>query len=160
VAALEAYFRARPESAQAQDPQVHAFSGAAYFLNKQYAEAQRDLESVLRVFAQDVPARVTLAAVYTARGDWSRGIALYAQLAGARARQPLLRFNPATCLQHLRRLAEAEREAAAYVEARPQDPRGLVLLGDIRADRKDAAGALEAWGWARKLDATVDVAAR
>lgn len=154
VGAFEAYFRTRPDEAAATDSQVRALSGRAYLLARRYPEARSDLEAALRVHPDELSARMALGEAYTALGEWSRGVALLSNLLDVAKQSPVVLRDLATCLHRLHRLPEAEDRALAYTEALPRDAAGFVLLGDVRAERKNADGAIAAWEQARSLDAS------
>src|SRR5439155_21456868 len=57
-----------------------------------------------------------------------------------------------TCFFHLNQRPEAERNAIAYTKARPQDARGWLLLGDVRAAKHDWAKAMDAFAAAKNAE--------
>ena len=152
VAAFESYFRTRPESAAGSDPPIRAFSGTAYLLNHQYEQAESDLNVALKTNPRDIAAQIGLGAVYTARGEWSKGIAMYERVSREAPRQPSIWLNLGTCLFHMNQRAEAEKNALAYTGVRPGEARGFLLLGDVRTEKRDYPKALEAYEAARKAE--------
>jgi tetratricopeptide (TPR) repeat protein len=164
VAAFEAYFRSRPDSASGTDHQVHALSGRAYLLNHQLAEAQRDLEDAVAFKSTDAASRLWLGEAYAEDGKCTRAMASYERvherLPVEAQRQPSIWYHLASCELQLNRRGLAEKDAIAYTTAQPHDMRGYLLVGDVRAASKNFGRALEAYDTAKKIDPanTADVA--
>ncbi|MSP63280.1 MAG: tetratricopeptide repeat protein [Myxococcales bacterium] len=157
VAAIEYYFKSRPAEAAREDGQLRPLAGTAYLLNKQYEQAEREFEAVLKQSPNDVVARVSLGQVFTGKGDCQKAITLYERVLAEAPKRPFIHADLATCYLKIGRRAEALRSAEAYNALRPREGRGFVLLGDARAETRDLPGALTAYEQAKKLDPRVTV---
>ncbi len=154
IAALDLYFRYRPEEQRSLDAPVQLLRGTAYFLVGRLPEAQQALEAALKERPGDMRIRLTLGAVALARGDFARAVALHEPLAGEARRRPRIAYNLGLSYLKLGRLKDAARLATEYTGLRPEDPLGQVLTGDIAlagGKEEGARAALRAYGEADGL---------
>ncbi len=150
--AFKAYFKSRPAAAAELDPQVHMLLGTALVLAKDYDEAQKEFEGLLKTKPNDLGAKLMLGTVYVGKGACSQAITLYERLLGEAQKQPSIYYNLGSCYLKSNRSADAQREAELYTRAKAQDAKGHVLLGDARFELKNYAGALSAFQSAERLD--------
>jgi tetratricopeptide (TPR) repeat protein len=150
--AFKAYFKSRPASAAALDGQVHMLLGTALVLAKNYDEAQKEFDGLLKTNPNDLTAKLMLGAVFVGKGSCSQAITLYERLLGEAQKQPSIYLNLGGCYLKSNRSGDAQREAELYTRAKPQDPKGHILLGDARFEQKNFAGALSAFQAAERLD--------
>jgi tetratricopeptide (TPR) repeat protein len=131
--ALEQYFRLRPEEARGNDPPAKLFLATAYYLRGKVKEAQRLLEEALEARPRDNQIRQMLGTVLLDSGEYQRGIELYEPLLADVQRRPGVAFNLATAYLRMGKRDEARKLARQYQALRKEDPRALVLLGQIEA---------------------------
>ncbi len=150
--AFRAYFRSRPQAAAELDPQVHMLLGTALVFAKDWEEAQKEFEGLLKTKPNDLNSKLMLGTVYVGKGACSQAITLYERLLGEATKQPSIYYNLGSCYLRSNRAADAQREAELYTRAKAQDGKGQVLLGDSRFEQKNYAGALSAFQAAERLD--------
>lgn len=142
--ALEQYFRYRPEEARGNDPPAKLFLATAYYLRGRLKESQKLLEEAQEARPRDNQIRQLLGTVLIDQGEYQRGIDQYESLLFDVQRRPGVAFNLATAYLRLGKRDEARRLAKQYQSLRPDDPRALVLLGQIEAAGDKEADQREA----------------
>ncbi len=160
VPAMEAYFKYRPAEAAKLDAQLRPIVGSAYLLNKQYTEAEREFEAVLKLAPNDPVAHASLGLVETGKGDCNKAIAHYEKVAADAPKRPFIAADLATCYLKLGRRGEALKSAEGYAALRPKEAKAQLLLGDARFESRDLPGAQAAWAEAHRLDGRAPVDAR
>jgi len=139
VAALESYFRFRPDDQRPKDFAAQLLLGTAYYLRGQLADAERMLLQAREARPRDNQIRQMLGTVYIAEGRWKEGAELYEPFLSDVDRRPAVAFNLASCYLKLGRRDEARKLAQKYYSLRRDDPRGLLLLAAVdRTSDKDA----------------------
>lgn len=148
IAALEARFAATP-------PDVAAghFLAAAYDRTRRLADAERVLERLRAIDADDIEALLGLEQVYTRQNQLRKAIAVLEDLA---------RSNSSGALDYLHRAADlalslgdeplALRFARQVVEMNPADARAHLRVGDLYARMGFRNEAADAWRQALVLD--------
>lgn len=131
--ALEQYFRYRPEEARGNDPPAKLFLATAYYLRGKLKDALKLLEEAQEARPRDNQIRQMLGTVLLDAGEYQRGIELYEPLLADVQRRPGVAFNLATAYLRLGKRDEARKLARQYQALRKEDPRALVLLGQIEA---------------------------
>src|SRR5262245_5034550 len=152
AAAIEVYLRYRPPSAANLDPQIHMVLGTAYVYAKEWDAAQREFEGLLKTKPNDMTAKLMLGSVFVGKNACSQAISLYERILSEAQKQPSIYFNLGTCYLRERRAADALREAELYIKAKPNDPRGHVLICDALFDQKNFGRALSECQAAERLD--------
>jgi cellulose synthase operon protein C len=152
VEAFKAYFKSRPASAAELDPAVHMLLGTALVYAKDWDEAQKEFESLLKGKPNDLGAKLMLGTVFVGKGACSQAITLYERLLNEASKQPSIYYNLGSCYLKSNRASDAQREAELYTRAKATDAKGQVLLGDARYEQKNYAGALGAFQAAERLD--------
>lgn len=147
ITALEQYFRYRPDEARQRgtDASAQLYLGTAYFATDRYEEARKQLELARAARPRDNQIRQTLGSTMMALGNWKEGVEAYEPLLSEVQKRPAVAFNLATCYLNLNRRDEARKLAAQYRSLKPEDPRGLILLGHIErvsGQESDARQAL------------------
>lgn len=142
--ALEQYFRYRPEEARGNDPPAKLFLATAYYLRGRLKDAQKLLEEAQEARPRDNQIRQLLGTVLIDQGEYQRGIDQYESLLYDVQRRPGVAFNLATAYLRLGKRDDARRLAKQYQGLRPEDPRALVLLGQIEAASDKEADQREA----------------
>lgn len=142
--ALEQYFRYRPEEARGNDPPAKLFLATAYYLRGRLKEAQKLLEEAQEARPRDNQIRQLLGTVLIDQGEYQRGIDQYESLLFDVQRRPGVAFNLATAYLRMGKRDEARRLAKQYQGLRPEDPRALILLGQIEAAGDKEADQREA----------------
>ena len=139
IAALEAFFRSRPEDQRPRDFAAQLLLGTAYYLNGRLADADRLLTQARETRPRDSQIRQMLGTIYIAEGRFAQGAEIYEGFQYDIDRRPSVAFNLATCYLKLGRREDARRLAQRYANLRKDDPRGLLLLAAIdRAGDKEA----------------------
>ncbi len=153
IAALEQYFRYRPDDQRGLDGLAQLHLGTAYYLRGQNSDAARLLQQARDSRPRDNQIRQMLGTVYIAQRRFAEGAELYESFQGDIERRPSVAFNLATCYLNLGRRDEARKLAQKYQALRPSDPRGLILLAaiDRSSDREaDQRAALQKYEQAQE----------
>lgn len=163
ITALEQYFRVRPDDQAALDPLAHLHLGTALFLKGDLAEAVKHLTVAKEARSKDNQIRLMLATALMAQKKWQPAADLFEPFRADVDRRPAVAFNLATCYLNLGRRDEAKTLIQKYLALKPNDPRGLLLLGHIeRASDKDAEvrGALLRYQQAQEAQKSAPVEGR
>ena len=167
IAALEQYFRYRPDDQRGLDGLAQFHLGTAYYLRGQNGDAARLLQQARDSRPRDNQIRQMLGTVYIAQRRFAEGAELYESFQSDIERRPAVAFNLATCYMNLGRRDEARKLAQKYQALRPDDPRGLILLAaidrssDREADQRAALQKYEqAQGVIQKSDASLETRSR
>lgn len=131
IAALEQYFRYRPEEDKRNDWEAQLLLGTAYYLTGKLTDSQKLLEQAQKSRPKDNQIRQMLGTILIGQQQWAEGAAQYEPLQSDIQRRPAVAFNLATCYLHLGRRDEARKLAQTYQTLKPDDPRGPILLAQI-----------------------------
>lgn len=128
------------------------------------ATAIEDLRAALRDEPDSLPLERLLTRAYTAKGDTALAEATLRSAMSAHTTDVPTRLDLAALLAQTRHPDEAAALLQATARQAPSDPRPLIALARLDAERADTRGALEAYDEASKLapsllQLTVEVAA-
>lgn len=157
VVALEAYFKHRPSNLAQADDQIRNLLGTAYLLAKEWEQAVKLYEGLLKSKPNDLTAKLMLGTALVGKGATdpkacSQAITIYERILNEANRQPSIWFNLGTCYLRNNRAADAQRQAEYYTRAKGQDAKGHVLLGEAHFAQGRYDRALTSFQTARSLD--------
>lgn len=150
--AIEQYLRNRPPSAASMDWQIHMVLGTAYVYAREWDQAQREFEGLLKTKPNDMTAKLMLGSVFVGKGACSQAISLYERILWEAQRQPSIYYNLGTCYLREKRPADAQREGELYVKAKPSEARGHLLVCDALYELRNYGRALSECQAAQRLD--------
>ena len=158
AAAFEMYLKSRPPATASSDALFEEKLATAYILSKQFDEAVRICEQLLKQKPNDPTAKAFLGTALVGKcvvGDLkacSQAITLYERMLSDAPKQPAIYYNLGTAYLRVGRGPDAQREADLYVKAKPTDGKGSVLLGDAHFAQGHFDKALSSYQMARNLD--------
>jgi tetratricopeptide (TPR) repeat protein len=123
--------------------QARFLLGLAYLSNGDPDRARVELEALERQLPEDPTVQRYLAGVYLKLDRASDALARLAPLAKTFERDPEYHVERGRALAALGRLDEAQRAAETALRIAPETLQAYVLLGEIRYQRGDVAGARE-----------------
>jgi tetratricopeptide (TPR) repeat protein len=156
--ALEACLKNRPASFPPQlEEQVRLLLGTAYLLGRDWDQAVKEFEGLLKSKPNDMNAKLMLGSAQTGKCQnegkgCSQCITTYEKILGEANKQPSIFYNLGVCYLKNNRPGDALREADLYTKAKGQDGKGWLLKGDAHAAQNQWGPAEQAFNTARNMD--------
>jgi tetratricopeptide (TPR) repeat protein len=153
---FESYLKNRTNPAL--DEQVKLLLGTACLLARDWDQAMRVFEELLKSKPNDLAAKLNLGTAQSGKcqtGDssaCSRCITTYERILGEGPKQPAIYYNLGVCYLRQNRPADAQREADLYTKARGAEAKGWTLLGDSQMEQRRCDKALAAYQTSRNFD--------
>lgn len=151
IAAIESYFRTRPERLRGEDTAHRLGLADAYLRAGDSKKARQLFRAVLRAEPRNLTARLGLAWA-TAAIDCRQALPLLADLDDLTGRYPDIDVVRGHCELAMGKPAEAESHAQRYLDRNPRSASAHALLGEARLASGDLAGARTSLRASRRLD--------